>query len=199
MTATLLACAVPAGAQTREPNVFAATPAAPRYVRVYADVTGSGVRGTSIWLIDRATGRTFERVDAGPLTTTDGFDGKRAWHADATGLPIVIGEATYLKQGFRPLLEAHAAALELGDAGDDVFHEPGHLGMSRGSSLTGEEKEAAQALALVKERPIELPGRPEAQLLRVERPCARQVLYRQRGLRDRGIQRFHRTILERDL
>ena len=26
-----------------------------------------------------------------------------------TGLPIVIGEATYLKQGFRPLLEAHAA------------------------------------------------------------------------------------------
>jgi galactonate dehydratase len=27
----------------------------------------------------------------------------------ATGLPIVIGEATYLKQGFRPLLEARAA------------------------------------------------------------------------------------------
>jgi len=26
-----------------------------------------------------------------------------------TGLPIVIGEATYLKQGFRPLLEARAA------------------------------------------------------------------------------------------
>jgi Aspartyl protease len=94
VTATLLlACAVPAGAQTREPHVFAAAPAAPRYVRVYADVTGSGVRGTSVWLIDRATGRTFERVDAGPLTTTDGFDGKRAWHADATGLPIVIGNA----------------------------------------------------------------------------------------------------------
>jgi galactonate dehydratase len=27
----------------------------------------------------------------------------------ATGLPIVIGEATYLKQGFRPLLEERAA------------------------------------------------------------------------------------------
>ncbi len=70
-----------------------AAPTAPRYVRVHADVTGSGVRGTAIWLIDRATGRTVEHVDAGPLTATDGFDGTHAWHADATGMPMVIGNA----------------------------------------------------------------------------------------------------------
>jgi hypothetical protein len=100
VSATLLAWAVPAGARTSEPRVFGAVPSAPRYIRVFADVTGSGVRGTAVWLIDRATGRTFEHVDGGPLTTTDGFDGTRAWHADATGMPMVIGNAESRRDAF---------------------------------------------------------------------------------------------------
>ena len=83
---------VPASAE-REPRVLLAAPGAPRYVRMTADVAGAGIRGTAVLLIDRTTGRTIEHVDAGPLTTTDGFDGRRVWHADATGMPMVIGNA----------------------------------------------------------------------------------------------------------
>jgi len=43
---------------------------------------------------------------------------------------------------------------------------------------------------------LELAGRPQAELLRIERPRSRQVLHRQRRRRDRRIQRVHRTILE---
>jgi len=50
-----------------------------------ADVAGAGIRGTAVLLIDRTTGRTIEHVDAGPLTTTDGFDGRRVWHAMRPG------------------------------------------------------------------------------------------------------------------
>ena len=76
-----------------EPRLLLAASDSPRYVRIAADVRGSGVRGTEELLIDRLTGRTVDHVDAGPLTSTDGFDGKRAWHADATGMPMVIGNA----------------------------------------------------------------------------------------------------------
>jgi Aspartyl protease len=73
---------------------------APRFVRMDADVAGSGVRGTAVLLIDRTTGRTLERVDAGPLSSTDGFDGVRTWHADATGMPMVIGNAESRRDAF---------------------------------------------------------------------------------------------------
>ncbi|HEY4441017.1 MAG TPA: pepsin/retropepsin-like aspartic protease family protein [Candidatus Elarobacter sp.] len=82
-----------AAAQPAEPRVLRALASAPRFVRMDADVAGSGVHGTATLLIDRATGRTLERVVAGPLSTIDGFDGARAWHADATGMPMVIGNA----------------------------------------------------------------------------------------------------------
>ena len=44
-------------------------------------------------LYDLATGRGTERVDAGMLSYSDGFDGRQVWHADATGMPVVESNA----------------------------------------------------------------------------------------------------------
>ncbi|BDE05179.1 hypothetical protein WPS_04550 [Vulcanimicrobium alpinum] len=64
-----------------------------RFVRLHATVAGAGVRGTETDLIDLATGRTVERIVAGPLSSGNGYDGTRSWGADATGMPIVNGNA----------------------------------------------------------------------------------------------------------
>ena len=42
-------------------------------------------------LIDRRTGRFVRRFDTGPTSEREGFDGARAWRADATGLARVQG------------------------------------------------------------------------------------------------------------
>ena len=64
-----------------------------RYVRLRLDVEGAGVWGSEISLFDLATGRTVDQVSAGPLSFRAGFDGNRAWSSDATGMPLIEGNA----------------------------------------------------------------------------------------------------------
>jgi predicted aspartyl protease len=54
-------------------------------------VQGYGVTGTGEMILDRATGSFVQRLNLGPASETIGFDGKTAWFADATGLPIAEG------------------------------------------------------------------------------------------------------------
>jgi Aspartyl protease len=71
--------------------VVHATAAAPRYVRLLLDVTTYSIRGRGEIVIDRATGRFVRRFDAGPVSEREGFDGTRAWRADATGMARIEG------------------------------------------------------------------------------------------------------------
>jgi hypothetical protein len=64
-----------------------------RFVRLRVDIEGDGVRGKEIGLYDLANGRYVERIAAGRLSFSDGFDGVKVWSADATGMPIVAGNA----------------------------------------------------------------------------------------------------------
>ncbi|HEY0615555.1 MAG TPA: retropepsin-like aspartic protease [Candidatus Elarobacter sp.] len=66
---------------------------APRFVRLRADVTVFGIAGHGEIVIDRIGGRFVRRFDAGPVSEREGWDGKRAWRADATGMPRVQGNA----------------------------------------------------------------------------------------------------------
>src|SRR5207244_1535065 len=64
-----------------------------------------------------------------------------------------IGDALAgLQAGEVIFLELDAATLQLGDAGDNVLHEQGHLGMlSRGVCATGKEKKPAGAVSFIEE------------------------------------------------
>ncbi len=64
-----------------------------RFVRLRVEIDGDGVRGKETGLYDLTDGRYVERIAAGPVSFSDGFDGARAWSADATGMPIVAGNA----------------------------------------------------------------------------------------------------------
>ncbi len=86
--AALFAVAQPAVAATPDIRVIRSRSASTRYVRVYLDTNGSGVRGTEVSLYDLHTGRSTDRVTAGPLSFQDGFDGRRGWGADVTGMAI---------------------------------------------------------------------------------------------------------------
>ena len=90
-----LASAGPAAPRARltDIRVIRRFSARQRYVRLQADVAGDGVRGTETGLYDLDTGRYVERVSAGPVSYSDGFDGTHAWSADVTGMPIVAGNA----------------------------------------------------------------------------------------------------------
>jgi hypothetical protein len=48
-------------------------------------VKGFGISGNATLLVDRRTGRYAEHFALGPASFSQGFDGKRAWQADATG------------------------------------------------------------------------------------------------------------------
>ncbi len=65
----------------------------PRYVRLELDVTVYGVPGHGEIVVDRTLGRFVRRFDAGPVSEREGWDGVRAWRADATGMPRVEGNA----------------------------------------------------------------------------------------------------------
>lgn len=92
--AAMVAATGPASRAWTEPvRIVRARPGGPCYVRVRSVVTASGVRGRAVTLLDLATGRSAERVEAGVLSRSDGFDGVRAWSADATGLPVIEGNA----------------------------------------------------------------------------------------------------------
>ena len=75
------------------PVVAPATPGArgPRYVRLRLAVVAYGVPGTGEILLDRATGRFVRRFDTGPTSEREGWDGTRAWRADATGMARIEG------------------------------------------------------------------------------------------------------------
>jgi Aspartyl protease len=66
---------------------------AARYVRLRLDVAVYGIAGRGEILVDRATGRYVRRFDAGPVSEREGWDGARAWRADATGMARVQGNA----------------------------------------------------------------------------------------------------------
>src|SRR5216684_4986470 len=75
------------------PAVRATSANAARYVRLQLDVVAYGIPGRGEILIDRSTGRFMRRFDAGPVSDREGFDGVRAWRADATGMARVQGNA----------------------------------------------------------------------------------------------------------
>jgi hypothetical protein len=73
------------------PAVRAMSANAARYVRLHLDVVAYGIPGRGEILIDRDAGRFVRRFDAGPASDREGFDGVRAWRADATGMARVQG------------------------------------------------------------------------------------------------------------
>ena len=85
LAAAFLAAALPVVAPAR------AGARGPRYVRLRLAVVAYGVPGTGEILLDRATGRFVRRFDTGPTSQREGWDGTRAWCADATGLARVEG------------------------------------------------------------------------------------------------------------
>jgi Aspartyl protease len=66
---------------------------AARYVRLQLDVTAYGIAGRGEIVVDRESGAFVRRFDAGPASEREGWDGARAWRADATGMPRVEGNA----------------------------------------------------------------------------------------------------------
>jgi hypothetical protein len=94
--AALVTLASPApGWASRVPDLRVIRRLSPRhrFVRLRVDISGDGVTGIETGLYDLATGRYVERVAAGPVSFSDGFDGARAWSADATGMAVVAGNA----------------------------------------------------------------------------------------------------------
>ncbi len=74
------------------PVVRAASAAkSPRFVRLRLNVMVYGVPGRGEILVDRTLGRFVRRFDAGPVSEREGWDGLRAWRADATGMPRIEG------------------------------------------------------------------------------------------------------------
>ncbi len=81
-----------AAAVATSPTILRSVSApAPRFVRVRLDVTAYGIAGKGEILVDRTTGRFVRRFDAGPVSEREGWDGARAWRADATGMARVQG------------------------------------------------------------------------------------------------------------
>ena len=60
-----------------------------RYVVMDLTVDAYGVPGTGTIVVDRQTGRFARRFNAGPASEQEGWDGSRAWRADATGMSRV--------------------------------------------------------------------------------------------------------------
>jgi hypothetical protein len=67
--------------------------AAPRFVVMHFNVNAYGVPGTGAIAVDRQTGRFARRFKAGPASEQEGWDGTRAWRADATGMSRVQGNS----------------------------------------------------------------------------------------------------------
>jgi hypothetical protein len=89
MIAQLALAASLAGAPVVRPAGEAGS--APRYVRLNVDVTVYGVAGHGEIVVDRTTGSFVRRFDAGPVSEREGWDGTRAWRADATGMARIEG------------------------------------------------------------------------------------------------------------
>lgn len=63
----------------------------PRIVRLRLTATVFGVSGDGMLVVDRDGGRFALHLNAGPAGEAQGFDGTRAWRADATGMPRIEG------------------------------------------------------------------------------------------------------------
>ncbi|HEY0393050.1 MAG TPA: pepsin/retropepsin-like aspartic protease family protein [Candidatus Elarobacter sp.] len=87
------ALALAAAVATNPTVIRSASATAPRFVRLRLDVTVYGIAGRGEILVDRGSGRFVRRFDAGPVSEREGWDGKRAWRADATGMARVQGNA----------------------------------------------------------------------------------------------------------
>lgn len=77
-----------------------------RFVIMHERVEVYGVRGTGTIVVDRETGRFARRFAAGPASEQEGWDGTRAWRADATGTSRVQANS-----GERAEILAWSAAL----------------------------------------------------------------------------------------
>jgi hypothetical protein len=64
-----------------------------RYVRLHMTVIGYGMPGSATLLVDRERARYIEHFDLGPQSFYQGFDGMRAWQADATGTTAIQGNS----------------------------------------------------------------------------------------------------------
>ncbi len=78
-------------------RLFRTTSSSPRYLRLRSRITFDGATGECVTVIDLRTGRNAERVDAGVMSYSDGFDGRRDWSADATGMPVIEGNPETLR------------------------------------------------------------------------------------------------------
>lgn len=66
---------------------------APRYVRMSLTLHAYGLDGRGTILVDRSTGRFVRTFSAGPASEQEGFDGERAWRADASGMARLEDDA----------------------------------------------------------------------------------------------------------
>jgi hypothetical protein len=64
-----------------------------RFLVLHLAISAYGVPGTGTIAIDRQTQAFVRRFDAGAASEREGFDGMRAWRADATGMPRVQGNS----------------------------------------------------------------------------------------------------------
>ena len=91
----LLASPAPAAPAASTLDLRVIRPLSPnrRFVRLRVEIEGDGIRGKETGLYDLANGRYVERIAAGRLSFSDGFDGANVWSADSTGMPLVAGNA----------------------------------------------------------------------------------------------------------
>lgn len=91
MIAAILAVALHASPAVVIQNTGSAAPA--RYVRLQMAIDGYGLRGSATLLVDRKRAWYVEHFSLGPQSFYQGFDGARAWQADATGATAVQGNS----------------------------------------------------------------------------------------------------------
>jgi len=100
----------------------------PRYLRLRLDVTVYGVPGHGEIVVDRTLGRFVRRFDAGPVSEREGWDGVRAWRADATGMPRIEGNVDdrgEIRAWTRLLAPASGdASCDCGSRAPDVAADP---------------------------------------------------------------------------
>lgn len=91
MIAAILAVAIHTSPAVVIQNTGSAAPA--RYVRLQMAIDGYGLRGAATLLVDRKRGWYVQHFSLGPQSFYQGFDGARAWQADATGTTAVQGNS----------------------------------------------------------------------------------------------------------
>jgi hypothetical protein len=98
----------------------------PRYVRLRLDVTAYGVPGHGEIVVDRILGRFVRRLDAGPVSEREGWDGVHPWRADATGMARVEGNVDERGsiRAWARMLAPGDAACDCGSRAPDVTTDP---------------------------------------------------------------------------